>query len=365
MHFGLITIFGKAIHKPITMRSFLIFILSFSLLLSCTSNSSSSNSSQIDIESAKIVTPIVFKTEKALSEIYDIRIMDSVLVLRSDDGKGCLHIFNKYNFKYIKTNGIIGKGPGELRNSMVEIKIIDDSLYLFELSKNSISLYHKNSFINDSSPEPDKSTVFQQYRGNFDIFPVDTFYISRPTVKTRFALFNKSGELINSYNEYPDLGTKVEKSVIEMAFRNYSLTEPKPDRSKFVSLSFVGGVLEIFQIQGGKIDKLKQKIFLFPNFNNTQEIISLISNETNIGFYNVYTTNEYIYASYSGLTNKEFKENSFLLDYITVFDWEGNLKKLYKVEGGVLDIAADESQNKIYIVTKNNEGEECVGYINM
>ena len=91
-----------------------------------------------------------------------------------------------------------------------------------------------------------------------------------------------------------------------------------------------------------------------------------MTDNTNMGFYGVSATEKFIYASYSGLKRKKYHDNNKLLDYITVFDWNGNLKKVYKVEGGLFTLAVDEALNRIYIVTKNlEEGKEIVGYFNM
>lgn len=64
------------------------------------------------------------------------------------------------------------------------------------------------------------------------------------------------------------------------------------------------------------------------------------------------------------MKNKVFKKN-LLADYITVFDWNGKIKKMYKVKGGLLDLAVDEATNIVYFVTKDEEGEEVVGSFNM
>lgn len=85
---------------------------------------------------------------------------------------------------------------------------------------------------------------------------------------------------------------------------------------------------------------------------------------TKVGFCGLCTTDNYIYASYSGLAYKDFKKFR-TSDYITVFDWNGKLTRLYKVEGGLKSLAADEAEGKIYVVTKDNEGVDAVGVIKM
>lgn len=347
------------------MRLVLLSIATSLLVYSCSYTGNNSGNSKLDVSNAISVKPTILNTNKIHAELYDIRILDSILVLRSDDGYGYLQLFNRGDFKFIKTNGIKGKGPGELPNSMVEIRTINDTLYLFKLTTNSISFYDKESFVHDSLPLPFKEIVFQKYKGNFDILPLGNSFVSRPTIKTRFALYNNTGEFLDQYLEYPKLNESVDSASIDFIFRNYSITEPKPDKSKFVSLTFCGGILEIFEIKESKIHKLVEKIILDPNIKGTKDFIHIIKDDTNMGFYSVYTTDNYIYASYSGLSHKNFRKNNILLDYITVFDWDGQIKDIYKVEGGLLDLAIDESSNIIYIVTKNNMGDEVVGYFNI
>jgi len=335
------------------------------LLVSTSCDRKDSIYSSIKISDAVLVKPVILRTDKLHAEIYDIRILDSVLVLRSNDGRGCLQLFDKLNFKFLKTNGIIGRGPGELKNDAIEIKTIQDSLYIFQLTTNEFSIYNINAFINDSLPLAERTIKFEKYNGNFDIFPMDGYFVSRPTIKNRIALYNSSGQHLKDFTEYPYLGDNIDQITHDLAFRFFSLTEPKPDLSMFVSLTFLGGIIEIFNIKDGSINKIVERRYLDPNLQNGKDPGSIIKESTNMGFYGVYVTDDFIYASYSGLNHRDYRENNILLNYVAVFDWTGNIKKLYKVEGGLLDLAVDEVLNRIYIVTKNSEGEEIVGYFNI
>ena len=64
-------------------------------------------------------------------------------------------------------------------------------------------------------------------------------------------------------------------------------------------------------------------------------------------------------------SHKDYRNNNILLDYIVVFDWDGDINKVYKVEGGLLDLAVDEILKTIYIITKNKDSEEVIGYFNI
>ncbi len=213
------------------------------LLSSCTSGKKQYSYTPIEIGDAIFVTPEILRTEKLHANIYDLRILDSVLIMRSDDGNGCFQLFNKKDFRFIRTNGVYGRGPGEFHNDMVEIKIIDDSVQIFQLQKNRLNIYSKNTFLNDSLPIAERVVNFDTYRGNFETFPLKGYYLSRPTIKTRFALYNCYGQFINDYKKFPKFERNLNEETCDYAVRQFCFTEPKPDLSKFVSLTYVGGIL--------------------------------------------------------------------------------------------------------------------------
>ena len=183
-------------------------------------------------------------------------------------------------------------------------------------------------------------------------------------MKTRFALYNSCGQYINDYNKFPVFSKNINDETCDYAARQFCFTDPNPDLSKFVSLTYIGGIIEVFNVKNDAINKIVEKRYLDPDLRNSKSEVSVLKDNTNIGFCGLYTTDNYIYASYSGLKLGEFK-NKFLADYVTVFDWNGEIKKLYRVEGGLLDLAVDETLNRIYIITKNSEGEDVVGFFNI
>ena len=343
------------------MRHFSIILCTALLILFCSFNSNENLYSPIDLANAVLVKPVIFKTDKLFAEIYEIRIIDSVLVLNSNDGKGCLQLFDKSNFKFLKTKGIIGKGPEEFPVPRIRIKTIKDSLYVLGLTNNTVSIYNKDAFINDSLSIAERKIKFEKYKGTFDMFPFGKFFVSKHTnaiSATRFALNNSSGKHLNDFAGYPHLDDNINQGAYDIVFRDLSIVEPKPDHTKFVALTILGGILEFFNIKDGSINKIAEKKYLEPKVQNK----TIFTEETILGFSGVSVTDRLIYASYSGLSFKVYNESNQLFDYVAVFDWNGNLKKFYKVEGGLFTLAVDEAQNRIYIVTKNSEGEYMVGY---
>lgn len=340
------------------MKLLNLLILLFTIY-SCSDSKTKNLYEAFNIRDTIIVKPEILKTEKLLSSIWDLTILDSIILLQSDDGNGCLQLFNINNFKFLKTKGIYGRGPGEFISDNISLKTSCDSLFVHFLVPNILYTYSKTEFINDTTP--DRVVTFNKYRGNYVIIPSRSNFVTRPTIKTRFALFNLNGDHLKDNNKYPVCSNKLDNSTVETIYKWFSMTEAKPDLSKIASISYLGGVLEIFIVKKDSLIKLIEKRFLNPNVRNSKNHTEIIRDDSNIGFTDIYTTNHYIYAAYSGLIFREFNKK-FLSDYIVIFDWDGNVKKLIKVQGGLLQLAVDENNKTIFITTSNSNSEDVVGY---
>lgn len=61
-------------------------------------------------------------------------------------------------------------------------------------------------------------------------------------------------------------------------------------------------------------------------------------------------SDNFIYALYSGRSFKEYKMSCSDAEYIYVYDWSGNLIKLYKLDVPVSRICLDEQNEKLYAI---------------
>jgi len=343
------------------MKKALSVILVIALVLSCNTGKKNKIES-ISLKDTIFVKPEILKLDKLLPGINNLKIRDSILMINSFDGKGYVLLFNKHNGKYISTKCLDGRGPGEF-TGWIDFRVTADSIYIYDSPRNVLSIYNIDKFLHDSLALADKQIKAEKDPNYIDLFPIKDYYVARPGTKARFYLFDRNGKYNSNYELFPDYYKDAISFEQKFELRLYYAVEPKPDLSKFVALSNIGGVMEIFNIEKDSINRILEKTFLNPELKVEGEK-DLIQENTKRGFFKICTTDNYIYASYSGLASKDLiKLKSF--QYITVFDWEGNLKRLYKVEGGLTAVAADEAEGKIYVVTKDSEGVDAVGVIKM
>ena len=118
------------------------------------------------------------------------------------------------------------------------------------------------------------------------------------------------------------------------------------------SITQSSAILEIFDLTGDKIELKAVKYFDEPVFNpltgNMEDLKNIKS-----GFMGISATNEYIYTIYSDKNVMEFKPNS-----IVVFDYDGNVKKIYNTDKVNTNIFYNSFVNYLYAITVTEVEEQ-------
>jgi len=134
----------------------------------------------------------------------------------------------------------------------------------------------------------------------------------------------------------------------------------KPDMTQFAAINFNNGVIDINSIINDSITNIKQLDFHYQEIsvegNGDNPQVSIRRNNKN-GFFDVATSDEYIYTIYSG---KSFEEAGLMIDhceYLMVFDWEGNPAGYYKLNVPLYAICYNKQDNAIYGIHLGDEAK--------
>lgn len=131
----------------------------------------------------------------------------------------------------------------------------------------------------------------------------------------------------------------------------------KPDLTQFVTTSFTDGVMEINSIQG---DSIAQEVLLPFHYTDVGPKTNGHfgpSKRNRAGFCSLATTNEYIYAIYSGKNREQDDLDLFNCNYLMVFNWEGEPTACYKLNVSLCAITYNETENAIYGTHAGEETE--------
>jgi len=339
-----------------------ILIFSF-VLFSCKSsdNTYSEKYTMPEFKHTESVTPKYIEIDKPFSFVFYMQVYKDYLLLDSQDENNLIQIFNKNTGKYVTGIAPKGRGPGEYPMT-VSFFFLGDTLCIYDRQQCVVN-YYDSDFINNRIPF--KQIQIEGANGFFQVVPYKQGFISVPTIEIRYIVQDSAGKQIGKYTHYPNFKGINDSSIVRKAiYRGSQEINIKPDHTKLVSATFAGAIIEIFSLEENEISLDKEVRLLPPTILKRKDNSYTTSNESYVGFWNIKTTEKYIYMIFSGKTLKEHKKRP-CGNYIYVYDWDGNPVKSYIINGGVYRFAIDKIQNRIYLITYGLDGEEKFGYFNL
>lgn len=124
----------------------------------------------------------------------------------------------------------------------------------------------------------------------------------------------------------------------------------KPDHKKFACTNIQCGLLDICAIENGKIERIKEIIYYYPNvhIDNTNNTTVAYSRDNTFGFMDMDVSDTNIYVLFSGRKYRDIGSDAFSSPNLLVFDWEGNPVQLYELEIPLTYMTYDEKEHAIY-----------------
>ncbi len=316
-------------------KSGFLFAITIFLISSC-------KYSEHDYSVVDFPLPVQLKSQNitlmgVLSDPKEIIILDSVYVVKDSKSEFILHIFSLDNHEYL--GGFIRRGRGPSEEILIQSisRAADNSLFYKTLNSLTLAQF---------SPKTKSMESIMIYE-----VPVDALTVAYPLNgrkvlgwnynlhENEFLLYNPLDNQYSDFgNGFPQTGKNLTLEENHRLFSNKQMTI-KPDKQKFATAYMSFPMIRVFNSKDGKLinefNKAQEQDFpkAMINRNATQdEIKELVEN-----YFTVTSTDQYIYALYSGKTKGElypdlFTPNFSPLDFgneIHVWDWEGNpVKKI-------------------------------------
>ena len=127
----------------------------------------------------------------------------------------------------------------------------------------------------------------------------------------------------------------------------------RPDNKAFVCADMYSGIMEICSIRDGEIFSVKQLCYHYPKVRiqkqkSSKTPVVAYSRDNLFGFTDVFTTQDRIFAVYSGKTFRQDKRNVFEGSFLMVFDWNGNLLKSFELSVPLTLLKYNEEEKSIF-----------------
>lgn len=338
MHKFLILIMLK---KNSSTLYFLWTVFMIAALLSC-------NDNKRDGEFTKFPDNILLDSRIIeLEENYvhgHFHVYDTLLFLTNTPGNPYqVHVYDN-DYRFIKSAGLIGAGPGEITNPF--FAAIDDGrgiLWFLDMGKQVLHKFVIDSLLNIENYFPrtnvpisdDKYIITQYYPLADNMFSYSDFNVTPPMI----SFFDISGSLVDSIIIYEDIAKGFGFNSSDI-FLNTFLYQHHPENEKIVLAHRFSDVIVIIDHKG-KVLATQQgpdMINQTPDPTNDSQVSTHVALQAD---------EEFIYALYRG--NVVFDENNQLVypEIIHVFNWDGEPVISMQLENALNSFTLDENNQRL------------------
>jgi hypothetical protein len=348
------TIFMKQLKFTLSFFSILL------ILISCDSgkigydeNYEIKSFTRRDISNSKLLLGQKLQFEEIVFPRF-LTVFDNYIIVTERDANHFIHLIELRGNKqtYIRSLGVKGDGPGEIRGvSFIDAGFGDGTFWTYMLN----NMLFSNFVLNDTS-------IYAINQLRLDIknyLSVGVAWTADSTIMVvkgndheKFVEMDLDGTTINTFGswtgmiegDYPD-------NIIPALYSGRFLSSP--DKQTFGLFCSRTDVIEILNRNKKKIISIRGPENHMPDFEvdySSGYPMYYTPNhlESRPQYFDGHFTDKYIYALYSGRTRAEIDQKNIMCDEVFVFDYGGNLLKHYKLDHSLLTFAIDEKHNKMY-----------------
>ncbi|HAC22794.1 MAG TPA: hypothetical protein DCF91_12000 [Porphyromonadaceae bacterium] len=319
-----------------------------------------------DVTFAEPVFPEIYRVDaRILNDDFMFRhgyqphVYDSLLIVGNMSDKDIICIFNKNTGALIESLGQLGNGPYELITPIAfSVNRSSGYLYVNDYGRKDILQYDLNKIVRGTEDYVTAIRLSEDSkdRNNF-LFVKDSLFISNGFAD-RVALVSPS-----------QIKDKIEACSAVVGFESpqtwnqfmssYSCNAVSPDGKKFASATLIGGIVELYSIDGDNIKEGRKKLFYEPIFDKKGMAYNPTP-ETIYGFCHLSVTDAYLYATAHAKVNPTTMPNT-----IWKFDWKGNPIASYTCKYPIENFTVDEAAGKAFAVVYTDAGEQALAVIDL
>lgn len=339
-------------------------------MCSCTNHTSvdTLNYSGFHIENLLHCDGEEFNSSFSFTFPSEILLTDSLIIIMSPQGSlQIFHLFEKSSGRHITSVGSKGRGPGE--TIMPEAMFVDQERSLlsvydgqfrkivnYDLGKATRKEPYSNEDINTARFTDSLNSQF--YSETVQKIGSD-FLVKGRSNSTRFLKIDEYGATLLS-ESIPHLVKDSEENNALWSFS--SKWKVKPDSKKIVIGTYIGGVIQIANINSQSIysDTLigfERPIYKVVDGAKPKWVTH--TKETIFGFEDISVTNDCIYAIRS---NPYFDAEKGDKTYVYILDWDGAKKGMLSFDDWVYCGAIDDTNSTFYALAQKGDNYVLMKY---
>lgn len=328
-----------------------IFILSAfaAIYMGCKGHDSSQ--SETIVYSASVDT--VASLDMCVYPIQIEKMNNCLVILDIGNNIQCLSAYSPEG-KLLRRFGNIGKAANEVNEVSHFFRVNDSTI---SVHKPGGILYYYLNDIYEANCNSEMERIDENRVSIHDIYADSTGVLCLSNSdEERFSYTDSKGNRI-SYNSYPS--GCVDYPGDEQAVFNYAIKYGVDmDNKRFCVGTYIGGVLETFQISAGGFEPLGVNKLFESKYTKFDNGAVSWNEESRMGFDAICAEKNKIYTLLSGAKGALLKkgEHTSFTDKITVFNWDATIHSEIHIGHNMLSMCVSEERKEIYAICYRQSG---------
>jgi hypothetical protein len=301
------------------------------------------------LEASRVVPGVVLHESEALAAPTDVEVMGGSLVIADDFAERSLSVMRRSDGGIERSFGGKGEGPREFESAW-SIDVIDPSgeFMVLDLALQRVTWvdleadFEDGVWVGDRSLRLKAETMLMETSWTPDGMLGLGFFR-----QGRLGHLDRQGALLRTTGPTPMDGREVPPEVRQQAYQ--SKLKPNPSRTRFAVATRFADRLEIYDAAGTLVAEGARPYEFEPVYGaeRSGRTTSMTSgDQTRFGYLDLATTDDRIYALFSGRTRAEGRANYG--NTLHVFDWDGRLVDVLTLDEYVIALAVEPSGGTLY-----------------
>lgn len=294
-------------------------------------------------------------TSDSLGLPIDLLYLDGhVVVTDYPDGGSAVHLYTADGLRHVTSFGRLGDGPGEFRGPpSVHGAGEEGAFWAYDASLARLTLFRLDD-LRRGEFKGVRHVPFIVERVMYGLAFLDR---DRAVglglfADGRFALLDGSTRAVRYAGELPPSKDGTPPNVVQNAY--YGQLAAHPSGSRFALATVYGGKIEVYDGEGSLLQTANTPFPFEPDYLTEHERWGpiMVRGFLNRGGYvSLATTDDFIFALFSGRAQIHHRGNYTHAEYLHVFDWDGELRRVFRFDRLVRHIAVSPEGDALFATT--------------
>lgn len=302
----------------------------------------------------------VLSDDSLLANPDVVRIAGNYLVIGDDLADSLILVLERSSGRVVGRTARSGEGPGEAK-SVYEIQVASDpddsgpTFWIFDVALRRLTEFRVSERVPTVAPI-DGRIVRLDVNGT----PTSALWLDDDRIVSlgfyqlgRLAYFDRQGENAAFRGPLPPNPDSFPATVLQHAYQGSMSI--KPDHSQMVVVTRHASQLEFYNTHGEMLRRVDGPFPFTPQVGvaaGTRGPVMSSGGDLRFGYIAVTSTDDHVYALFSGRTRSGYPGQANYGEYVHVFDWDGRFDRALRLQEPAISVAVTTDDSVLYAVSE-------------